>query len=487
MIRVILTYILSAFFLASGAKAQEFVDRRSLLADLQSGQYDRLESALSKLQSEYENGNGGDMVLDHAIRTFGHTDPRTQQHLDGWIKAHPESAFAYTARGMYFWRARGHTLYEDLRKNIIVDDAAQNRAAVVPENYVNTDEYPGLALKDFNKAIELNPEFSIPYGWIIAAHTLTGNRSKIGRAYRKALRAHPGSEAVRWRYFFTLIPHNGGTASAARLEVWIANLFANETNANAPASFLTYRAGEQALWNGKMAKAVEYFRRANTSDGHWWYAFRQSKFENELERFKDAINTAQNGLLKHPQSPELIGVIADSYCEMNEFDKAFEYWDQLMELDPYNPKILTEQGWCYRKKANYIEEKNLVSEIESDRYYRRVNELSSAALTYGGFSSYIRYLHAYSLTHDLDRAAEAQPHTEFLTALNTTRPRHISLHAQALFQQHNCEFLAIDKQLAQSCRKNQNCSQHTIGWNYWRLAENTKNNWCSSLTAARQD
>ena len=121
MIHTIAISVLWVLCLVSGVHAQEFVDRRALLSDLKNGQYDRLENTLSKLQLEYENGNSGDVILDHAMRTFGHSDPQTRLYLDDWVKSNPESAFAYTARGMHLFRAKAHTFNQDNRNRIVKD------------------------------------------------------------------------------------------------------------------------------------------------------------------------------------------------------------------------------------------------------------------------------------------------------------------------------------------------------------------------------
>ena len=142
--------------------------------------------------------------------------------------------------------------------------------------------------------------------------------------------------------------------------------------------------------------------------------------------------------------------------------------------------MLTEQGWCLWKKAKFIKQNELKSEFKPEYYYNQIDILSSAAMTYGSFSSYIRYLHAYNLIHYLDKAEKAQPHTEFLVSLNNRRPSHMSLHAQALYQQHNCEYVKIDKQQSRACHKHKNCSKTTLNWIYWRLEQNTKNSWCSA-------
>ena len=116
MFRIIFSFLAVLFVLSvpcHHAHANEFLDRSILLDDLNSGRWDALEQKLGTLQKQYENGDTNDAYIEHALDTFAHSSPQTLTGLNAWVEDRPDSAFAYAARGVHYWRINWHGAFNN--------------------------------------------------------------------------------------------------------------------------------------------------------------------------------------------------------------------------------------------------------------------------------------------------------------------------------------------------------------------------------------
>lgn len=178
-------------------------DPAELRAWLQAGRYDELDALLQRFQAAAERDFRKERWIDTALDAFrnGAAGTSLGTALDGWVRAKPQSALAYAARGLNSyekaWDARGSAS--------AVDTGSAKWAAM----YAMFD----TAQRDLDRAHELNPKVMRVYATRLGMAMAEGGTKygTVEQHYTDGLGVNPHSFDLRYRYVLAMRPRWGGT------------------------------------------------------------------------------------------------------------------------------------------------------------------------------------------------------------------------------------------------------------------------------------
>ena len=477
MFRIIFSFLAVLFVLSvpcHHAHANEFLDRSILLDDLNSGRWDALEQKLGTLQKQYENGDTNDAYIEHALDTFAHSSPQTLTGLNAWVEDRPDSAFAYAARGVHYWR-----IYWQGALNNSLNWDGSDRVFHAPEGFIYQGDELAKARVNFEKSISLNSKLATSYAYIISLAMFEKDQVAKGIAYRNAMNNVPTSDGVRWRYFFSLTPYWGGKKTNVKLEIKLADFFAKRRDhAGAPESFLTYFEAKQKGVRGGHTAKLKLFGQAMTETTRWFIGYDYADVLRRNKDFEGSIEIAKAQLKRYPQNPLIFDSIARANCNLERYEEAFEYWEKSAKFDPHDPEMLDFRAWCRIDWGLKIEDGRITTDITTaqQQYELALSDMQAAVL-YAGNRRSIRYRRASILTYQLKRYEEALLDTEYLIALRPKNTSYLNLHSQVIFSLHDCNFKKLDIKLADLCQKG-SCNKFQRDSANWRLSVAKKNGWC---------
>jgi tetratricopeptide (TPR) repeat protein len=224
---------------------------RELFALLKSKKYDELDAYLTTLLKRYETEPQLEPWADLALDTFNRADSGLETLFDEWVARRPKSFAAYLARGTHYdsvgWALRG----------------ARNAAHTSQEQFAGMAQYFEKALKDFDRAYELNDRSQQALCYKMGILMNSSARDEIRALRDRVLQLNPLSSTVRWIYIGTLLPRWGGSIEAVEKEIEAARpYYEKNPKLKALEGRLAAEAGDQAMYSGRAYQAVEYYTAA---------------------------------------------------------------------------------------------------------------------------------------------------------------------------------------------------------------------------------
>ena len=458
--------------LASDVYVQgHFLDRHDLLDWLAARDFAKLETELSQLQRTNKTGGRTDVQLEHALETFIHSTPKTLIALDDWVAAYPESAFAYAARGLHYrnqaWRHRGGGT--SMLKHRAYD-------LPVPEQVIDTSNAYQYALEDLVASVEHDPSLSVPYAFLIELMMMRGAEDQIDDLYTIGMQEAPYGASIRWRYFSAQRPQWGGSMATAKI-AWTNGLAEADAMpvAPPPEGVLTYLDAERHKLNKDKETARAMLEQINTSTARSWYGVSAAKLAEQMGDYEGAIVLIEDALTRYPQNPMALNVLGESLCRLDRFERALDVMEASLRLDPLDPQALRNKAWCNRRLAGTMED----GSPEAMAHYETALTATTENMAYEGLVAFNRYQRAYTLTHKLDRPAEALDDARFSVRAYPSRSRYLNTYAETLFRMHDCEFEDVDRKLLRVCQR-KSCSDWQIDRAEWRLQSSQVHGWCSA-------
>ena len=396
-------------------------DRLSLLALLDTAEYERLDAYLVGLQWRYERGEHSEAKLENAFAAFASADPELQPKLDAWIERRPRSFAAHLARGEYY----RHLGWIGLQNGTLYTQATS-----IP---VSANEFLSLARQDVQAAIETHPRLGIGYAALINIAMAENAGAEADRWFRVGIEANPGSVSIRRAYLLSLRPwqrpDQDPVELMAKLDALVQDL--RETHEDAPdlaalRGFHAYITAELLRRQRRHNQASRYYRDTLAEGSDWVFlrgaginAFQSANQVAAIRFFTDA-------LALRPQDPRLLNSRAHALWSLGNHETALDDWKFALSIDPGNPHIL----------YGYAEALRSLGRAE------RAAEVIAGATPFAQNSPKVRGLRGRMLLVDLGRPREAIPDLRYAVGLDPHAGESWRAYAEALYRSNDCDAAA---------------------------------------------
>lgn len=422
---------------SNAADFPRFLDRLQLQDWARSAEFGKLESAFSIAYANYASGKNDDRVIGHAFEAFSSTSPGLEAPLDQWIEEHPDSAHAHVARGMYRtelgWNRRGSAWASETSK----------------EQFQGMAEAFDLAIKDFHKAIDIDPGLTTPYAELISIASGYGDKESIDRLRKVALSRQPASYMVRISLANALRPKWSGSMEELRD-------FVNETERHIRSN--------TAL--AAIRGVVEVVR------GDWLY--RKGRNEDALDAYSAALRFGERA----PYHGEL----GDVYKRMERYEEAVAEYSRALELWPQNPYYLRKRGDVYRKMGRTSDAESdydlalaldslneraldgmarvLITRQESDAAL----EAAKKALEYGGDKAHRWNLVGWILYYNLGEKEQSAQYFKRATEIDNDYPGYWYHLAASQYHAKDCDVSESMERYIELCAGGATCKTKRVRW-----------------------
>ena len=123
-----------------------------------------------------------------------------------------------------------------------------------------------------------------------------------------------------------------------------------------------FELSEQYYNDGRIEEAFDMIQKAAKLDPeNKWYQMRLGLFYRNLEQYDDFIKLYEDLTKKHPDDPDMLSELIDTYLVTEQYDKALKKMDVLEDLVGANELITEQRLNVYRRQGNT---KKVVAELE---------------------------------------------------------------------------------------------------------------------------
>jgi tetratricopeptide (TPR) repeat protein len=325
---------------------------------LEARDFPGLDERVTETQEAYFEDYLKEPALAKLLDEFDSFDASLTEPLNAWVKASGSSA-AHLARGIHRravgWHRRGCAFANETSE----------------EQFEGMREQFALAVEDFDKVLELEPEQTLTYAYLIEIMMHFSADDEVELLYRQALSVNPRSLQVRTAYLGSLQPRWGG--SIPQMEAAVADareyfddypaLKTLEAIVHAERGWLSTRAED---WPGVIrhysaALAIDedcdYYaergighymsRQYETAAGDYSEAIRLCPAQVSTYDFrgrarfyaKDYEGTAADmtyAIDHGRENPVIYQLRGDSYVRLRRYPEARQDLSRALELDPAN-------------------------------------------------------------------------------------------------------------------------------------------------------
>jgi len=305
--------------------------------------------------------------------------------LNQAVDRDPQYALAYAALGEAYWRK--YDLTKDRR---LIEQARNSCAAARRLNdrltslYVTfgiigngTGQYED-AIRNLQRALELDPVSADAYRELAAAYAAQGKSQDAEATYKKAIEARPSywagynelgayyfrlgkyAEAEeQFRYLLDLTPDSyraysnlGGVYYATNRYADAASMF-EKSVAIKPTGTAYSNLGTVYFYLGRYADAVPKFEQAlkindrdyrlwkNLAAAYYWTPDQRNKARQPYER---AIGMAEEERRVNPKNPRVLIDLADCYSMIGQNQRAKNLLDEALHSSPMNTQLMFDAG-----------------------------------------------------------------------------------------------------------------------------------------------
>lgn len=354
-----------------------------LLSLLTARDYDQIDLLLEEAVKEYNRDFRLERKVELAFDTFFRAGPELEPLLSEWITKRPNSSSAHLARGVYYaklgWTRRG-TRY--------ATETAEQQFAGMTANFRK-------AQVDLDHALALNDQFlpAICYK-IEILMALGGSQDEIRSLRDRALKSNPYSLSARWYYITTLLPRWGGSMREVEGEIAAARPYYQKNPAlRVLEGRIAAENGDQALFAGDYAKAVELYGEALKHGPNWFYYKQRGEAYTRMGQFDLSDQDLRLALQLRPNYPRALYILG-----FNQYRKAFVpqvkdaqkflvdavgYLDKMLEAEPDYHMALDIRGDAHfllqqHKLALADFERALALDPTNEKYRQDVNKAKAA-------------------------------------------------------------------------------------------------------------
>ena len=387
--------LLSPALAKAPADAVGRTERLAILGALKTADYGKLEAFLLSYETAFAKGEITDLKVRGAYGVFENSDDALETQLTKWVQARPTSHVPLLARGSHFrhvgWLAR----------------SAEARRKVGQGSFKSMDYYRDLARDDFMAALKIEPKASLAYGMLIRLSFLTRRSdTRIERWLAKGLTAVPGSVFIRYMYLRVLRSNwRGGVAAAESYIEKTRAQFGDDERFRRLYDFGTYVRADELADDEKREQALGLINKALSHNKSIFLQMERAKLYSRLNN-KTAAMADLNSILKEvPDHDQALDYRSTRHLLQGNLDAALKDIDQAVELDRYNPRLLTDRAEI------------LAQQGKTDAALRDYND----ALRYGAGKPFIRSDRA-EFFHKLERYEDAVAEYQAAVTLDPKAP-----------------------------------------------------------------
>ena len=324
-----------------GPDTNEELDIR-ILALIKAQNFDKLDSILNKIETDYEKDFLKERKVDIAFDTFYRARTELEPLLASWINAKPNSYVAYMARGVYYtkigWGKRGVRYIDETSKN----------------NLDGMAFYFQKAIADFEHARTINNKMVHPLCYEIEILMNYSQVEQIRKLYEDALQINPMSLTARWYYISTLLPKWGGSIDQIEKVVKSARPYYGR---NSALKILDGRVAAefagQAFVNQDYAKAEQLYNEALKYGEHWFYIEEKGDMLGYAKQFERSNKDLKRALELRPNYGRAIYMLGMNLYQTNHYTEAIPFLSKVLDDNEFDHKSLDIRGDCYRRIGQF--------------------------------------------------------------------------------------------------------------------------------------
>lgn len=418
----------------------EYLDRLMLLDLLRSSQFEKLDQTLSQQERLYHQGKIPEQHLEAAYLSFANSNPDLASRFNEWVEKEGSPGFAYLARGIYYWH-----LGWVHRGNRYVNETPQERIR-------DMRTYFPLATKDLHNAILAKSGSSIAYAYRIYIATTLGNQEEIEHFTLEGLQRNPKSFAIRWKYLASLLPWWSGLSSKDSLNMM--KEFVRETvgtqslNLEPLRGYPDYVRAEILARERQQQEAIPYYKKSLAHGPYYWFSYEQGNNYFYMGQYEAAYEAFTQALHDRPQTAAIHKQRAKTLAKLGKNKQALEEFQVALQLDGYNPDILTNAAYVLTHEG---------------RYHEAIDLLRNA-LIHGKYDEYVVEKLGRIYLYNLHQPAEGLEFLRRATELNPERHNYWYNYGLALYQLNKCEAVEAFHHYQARCEDSQKCSEKYLNW-----------------------
>lgn len=414
-------------------ESEELLALRDLL---EKGDYQQLHQILDDYQTQFENGEGGEIEYDNAIRILGNPDPKNKTYFDKWIVVMPDVYTAYLARAYYYhelaWAKRGEGFARD----------------TTDEQFTGMHEAQAYALRDIDKALELNPKLMIAYSTLISIYSTGGSRKQKFDTLKKALNINPASYIVRRDMLQFLLPKWGGSYQAIEEFLQDTEKHIDQNQELAPLmGYLDYAKSMQAYSKKDFDKTIDYATAAIEKGKKSWYFKKRAQAYYSLKDFELAVVDYSNAIKANKYDANLYVWRARAYKRLGQPGKAFRDFEFAVKLYPYN----------------YSVRKYYARMLALDKRYDEAIESNKIALHYHPHDEDI-LLRMVKIHIESKQYEKAIQPLDKLIKINPEEPKYWYQYIITLNALHDCKVMNVIETYVGLCDAQGDCFNAGLKW-----------------------
>ncbi len=390
-------------------------------------EFEALHAEITVYQKQFEQDITKEIIFESFFReTFYLPNPEYGALLDEWVSLNPNSYIPYLARGYYLlgmgWHAR----------------SAAPARGILPQSRRDMKHYHQLAVQDFDKVIELNPNMTIAYAEKLSIAKNLGDDELKLTTLQAGLAINPASYSIRKSYLFVLDPRWGGNRKAIADFLKDTKQYeATNSNLIPLGGFSHYTNSQTQYYKSYYKSAKDLINKALEYGDKSWYHHQLGLIHYFLIEYDLAIAAHTRAIELYPNEQDYFLWRASAYTKKDMFAEAFANIDLAEQLNPYSFDYLKERG------DFLIEIKEFKEGIE---YYKQAVSLKkdcNSARTW----SLIAYHTAFSLD-DYENAKDAY---EIAITLKPSNAKNLYDYALVLNKTQDCKVFSVLQRYENLC------------------------------------
>ncbi|MFZ5551900.1 MAG: tetratricopeptide repeat protein [Bacteroidota bacterium] len=214
------------------------------------------------------------------------------------------------------------------------------------------------ALLSFEKCLRFDPKNATAYYHLSGLYDMAGENTRAMEAAKKAVQFEPDNNWMQLQLAFLYRKNNMMKES---VEVFAKLVKKNPGNID---FYFPY--SEALLYNNEPAKAVDVLNDLEKIHGfNEDIILQKYRIWSELKKYDKAIAEIEKLIKNNPYEVRNYGIIAEMYEEQGNREKAMEYYNKILEIEPGNGIVrlsLAQYYWNEGKKEKSWEELKLAFE-----------------------------------------------------------------------------------------------------------------------------